>query len=532
MKAVVLATAALAAAFAIAPAVAAGDTSAPTVSVSRPVSGEAVRGTYRLNVNASDNVGVTRVEYFVDGARVATDGTGPDFSDSWNTAGVVDGSHTLVAKARDAAGNVGSSAPVSFEVRNSTAPAPAPSPSPPPAPGDSSAPSVALVSPADLAVVRGMVVLNALASDNVGVERVDYYLDGAAIAFDDSAPAWDETWNSAYVADGPHTLVAKARDAAGNVGSSAAVRLTVDNVADSAPTPAPVPPPTSPPSGTCVRPYSDASPWNTPISASPVVHGSSSTFMASLTPTLTSDPTQYTYPVYYVESSTAVRTVSISGRFSNVTGPSTIRNQSGGTVQVPIPHAAQAAAGSDAQVIILNRATGDEWGFWRLAKDATGTWKATNGYHYNTTWSGVPPSGFVSRGAGVPYLAGLIRPCEIQRGYIDHALAFAYDYPAPQFIWPATKSDGKGASATNVPEGARLQLDPSLTEAQLRALGITGTALIVAKALQTYGMYVIDCSGREKVMFEYEGTAKWAGAVTSSTVSKIPLSKFRWVVKS
>ncbi len=66
---------------------------------------------------------------------------------------------------------------------------------------------------------------------------------------------------------------------------------------------------------------------------------------------------------------------------------------------------------------------------------------ASNGYHYNTAWSGVPPRGFSSRGAGVPYLAGLVRKCEIEQGHIDHALAFVYPRTTARFVFPATKSD-------------------------------------------------------------------------------------------
>ena len=104
---------------------------------------------------------------------------------------------------------------------------------------------------------------------------------------------------------------------------------------------------------------------------------------------------------------------------------------------MPIPAGAQAAAGSDAQIVIINRATGDEWGAYRLQGGAGG-WHIQNGYHYNINWSGVPPSGFGSRGAGVTYLAGLVRPCEIARGRIDHALAFAYSSPGPTFVSPET----------------------------------------------------------------------------------------------
>jgi hypothetical protein len=278
----------------------------------------------------------------------------------------------------------------------------------------------------------------------------------------------------------------------------------------------------------CERPYTSSSPWNTPIGPSPTVRSDSAAVMAGIEGPLSSDPTQYTYPVYYVTALTPRRTVTIGGWFSNVTnGGRTLVNQRGGTTSVPIPAEAEAAAGSDGQLIIIDPTTREEWGFWQLEKDATGNWSVTNGYHYNIGWSAVPPSGFVSRGAGVPYLTGLVRPCEIARGRIDHALAFAYDYPGPEFIYPATKSDGDGTGVSAVPEGTRFQLDPRLSEAQIAAWGCTGPCLTIAKALQQYGMYVVDNSGRPKVMLEYEGTAHWAGALTHRTVNPIPLTAFR-----
>jgi hypothetical protein len=78
-----------------------------------------------------------------------------------------------------------------------------------------------------------------------------------------------------------------------------------------------------------------------------------------------------------------------------------------------------------------------------------------------------------------------------------------------------------------MPEGARLQLDPTLTPAQIRAWGCTGPCLTVAKALQRYGMYIIDNSGRPKVMLEYDGSAVWDDAVDSRMPSAIPLSAFK-----
>ena len=277
----------------------------------------------------------------------------------------------------------------------------------------------------------------------------------------------------------------------------------------------------------CARPYAATSPWNSPVGPNDGVDPRSDFLIGSLTGKLTSDPTQYTYPVYEVDASTPRETVSLSGRFSNVTSETAIALQTRGTVSAPIPAGAQPARGSDGQLIVVDRTSGEEWGFWRAFRDGSGRWSATNGYHYSTRLSGVPPRGFGSRGAGVPYLAGLIRPCEIARGRIDHALAFAYNFPSPAFVYPATKSDGKNEAPNALPEGTRLQLDPSISAEELAGMSCIAACLTIAQALQKYGMYVIDASGRPKVIAEYEGTARWNGLITSRTVSSLPFSRFR-----
>ncbi|UCE38304.1 MAG: hypothetical protein JSW00_03440 [Thermoplasmata archaeon] len=279
---------------------------------------------------------------------------------------------------------------------------------------------------------------------------------------------------------------------------------------------------------TQIRPYRDTSPWNTLLGPNPPIDPNSSALIAEFgAETLSSDPTQYTYPVYEVNSSTPLKTVYIGGWFSHVVNDDTLWNQGGGSIQVPIPDGAEESAGTDAQIVMWNPETGDEWGFYHASENVNGTWNVTNGYHYNTTFYGVPPDGFASRGAGVPYLAGLIRPWEIDRAHIDHAIAFAYDYPADTYVFPATKSDGLGTFPPDLPEGARLQLDPTLDDTDFDAWGLDEVGKIIAHALQDYGMIVIDNAGRPKIYAEYEGTAGWGGILQSNTVDPIPLSAFR-----
>jgi hypothetical protein len=286
--------------------------------------------------------------------------------------------------------------------------------------------------------------------------------------------------------------------------------------------------------GACPRPYAASSPWNEKLGSSPAVVESARPAVQAIDGPLTSDPTQYTYPVYEVDSERGSPEVRVDGVFSHVGDRDRrLRIQRGGSVRMPIPKDAQAAAGSDAQIVVVDRGTGDEWGAWQLRREPGG-WRIENGYRYNVRWSGVPPrdpggSPFGSRGAGVPYLAGLVRRCEIEAGRIDHALAFAYDFPGPRHVHPATKSDGASDDPRALPEGTRLQLDPELLPAELMQMGCHGACLVIARALQDYGMYVIDNAGRPKVMLEYEETARWDGEVDADTVSPIPLSAFRVV---
>jgi hypothetical protein len=96
-----------------------GDTTAPTVSASE----SGTSGTITLSASASDNVGVTKVEFYVDGALKGTDTTSA-YSMTLDSTTLANGSHTLSAKAYDAAANVATSSAVAFSVSNTTTPAP------------------------------------------------------------------------------------------------------------------------------------------------------------------------------------------------------------------------------------------------------------------------------------------------------------------------------------------------------------------------------------------------------------------------
>ncbi|MDQ4137961.1 MAG: Ig-like domain-containing protein [Actinomycetota bacterium] len=95
------------------------DLTAPVVTITAPKSGSVVAGTVTLRAQATDNVRVTAVRFFA-GTRLL--GTATLSSGTWSlaywTKNVPNGTYTVVAKAYDAAGNVGTSAAVSLVVRN------------------------------------------------------------------------------------------------------------------------------------------------------------------------------------------------------------------------------------------------------------------------------------------------------------------------------------------------------------------------------------------------------------------------------
>ncbi|MGQ0801424.1 MAG: extracellular catalytic domain type 1 short-chain-length polyhydroxyalkanoate depolymerase [Pseudomarimonas sp.] len=191
------------------------DSLAPQVSVSAPANGAAVSGFVNVSAAASDNVGVDRVEFLLDGALLGSDDSTP-YAISWNSANSVNGAHTLQARAIDLAGNVGSSAAVTVTVSGGQS--------------DTAPPTVDLTFPTTGATLSGTVTLSADASDNFGVVGVEFLLNGTPIgnaSLGVTGGPWTLAWNSSSVADGDHSIRARATDAAGNSSLSAISTVTV-----------------------------------------------------------------------------------------------------------------------------------------------------------------------------------------------------------------------------------------------------------------------------------------------------------------
>jgi hypothetical protein len=188
----------------------------PTVTITSPANNTTVSGTVSVAATATDNVGVTKVEFYVNGALQAT-GTATPYLFSWNTSSLAAGTYTLTAMAYDEAGNVGQSSNVSVSIVK-----------------DTTSPTVALTSPSSGATLSGTVRIAASASDTFGVSMVEFYGNGTLLAATNAYP-YSYNWNTANVSDGSYILLAKAFDASGNIAQTGSVMVTVANVPSTPP---------------------------------------------------------------------------------------------------------------------------------------------------------------------------------------------------------------------------------------------------------------------------------------------------------
>src|SRR5439155_389762 len=94
------------------------DTTPPTVSITAPAGGVTVNGTVAVSATAADNVSVVGVQFKLDGANLGAEDTAAPYTINWNSTTIGNGSHTLTAVARDAAGNVATSPNVTVTIGN------------------------------------------------------------------------------------------------------------------------------------------------------------------------------------------------------------------------------------------------------------------------------------------------------------------------------------------------------------------------------------------------------------------------------
>ncbi len=194
--------------------------SAPTTSISSPISGNLENKTYTIFASATDDQGVSRVELWVNDILQKTLYLEP-FHFSWSPPNLTT-NYKLQTKVFDSAGNSGVSQAVNLNVNGgnqggNNQP-------------DTTAPVVNVTGPANNSLVDGRVTLKASASDNQAVSKVEFYVDNQLLNTDQLSP-YSVKWDTKGLPQGlSHLILAKAYDSAGNTASSQITLIIKDTI--------------------------------------------------------------------------------------------------------------------------------------------------------------------------------------------------------------------------------------------------------------------------------------------------------------
>jgi glucose/arabinose dehydrogenase/peptidoglycan/xylan/chitin deacetylase (PgdA/CDA1 family) len=97
---------------------------------------------------------------------------------------------------------------------------------------DVTAPTISITAPSAGATVLGTALLDATATDAIGVAGVRFFVDGVPVGTEDTESPYSATWDSNSIPNGTHIITAQARDAAGNIGFAQSVSVTVANTSN------------------------------------------------------------------------------------------------------------------------------------------------------------------------------------------------------------------------------------------------------------------------------------------------------------
>ena len=163
---------------------------------------------------------------------------------------------------------------------------------------------------------------------------------------------------------------------------------------------------------------------------------------------------------------------------------------------VPIPPHAQAAAGTDEDIVVWQPSTDTMWELW-LAHQVDSSWHAQWGGRMDhvSTNPGyfTDPPDWGTSATSLALLGGTILQSDLRAGQIDHAIAISIPQAREGvFAFPAQRTDGKLNSPNAIPEGTRFRLDPQLN---IDRLGLPPMTRMLAEAAQRYGIIVRDQGG-------------------------------------
>jgi hypothetical protein len=182
------------------------DTLPPTVTITTPTPGATLAGTVTVAGTASDAGGIASISVSIDAGSYSPAGGTTSWTKTLDTTSLSNANHTVTTRATDVAGNSSTSS-VTVLVSNVDTTV------------DTTAPTVSITSPQNGAsATTGAVLVSGSADDNVGVAVVTIAVDGGVPTAATGTTSW--TVATSALGAGPHSINARASDAAGNAGTA------------------------------------------------------------------------------------------------------------------------------------------------------------------------------------------------------------------------------------------------------------------------------------------------------------------------
>lgn len=181
------------------------DTTPPSVTITSPSEGQTLTGTIDFSAQVSDNIKVSKADFYLDNSLLASKSLAP-YAVSITTTSYANGSHTIKVIASDGLNNTSKEISVNFNNTTSS---------------DTERPTVQITAPSDNPHDwhSGNLVVTAIATDNVGVAKIELYINDNLVASENSGSI-SRQWMSRGTPAGSYTLKVKAYDAAGNTAES------------------------------------------------------------------------------------------------------------------------------------------------------------------------------------------------------------------------------------------------------------------------------------------------------------------------
>jgi chitodextrinase len=372
-------------------------------------------------------------------------------------------SYTLAVDAYDSAGN--NSAPAVVMVSTTGCP----DTTPPSAPSGLAASNV---------TQTGLTLTWNASNDNVGVMAYDVYRNGTKIA----TVTTTSTAPTGLACGTSYTFGVVARDAAGNSSPQSSLQAVTTSC-----TPSSIPPATA--RDLAYWPFTSTSPWNYPIGSGALYAPETSPLYNAASGGVSINANNgYSIPVYVARSSDPLVNVYQGATF---------------IVQMRVPTSATPAQGSDGHMAVINDTHSFVLEtFGGITRQSNGNITAPIAMTNDLRGPGVYSGWHGTRAYGGSSIGGLIRAGELANG-IPHALAASVQRASMNkntpngagYVWPASSADSgwqtSYGSSGNVHMGSLLAIPANV---DVTRLGLNAKALQLARAMQDYGVYIVDAS--------------------------------------